>query len=239
MINIKENADLSKLNHSCAHLMAQAIKHLYPKALFWVGPVIEEGFYYDVDLGDEVIKEEDLEKIKREMKKISRDGKRIIRQEISRDEALSLFKDDPYKLDLINNFSSDEVISCYLQGDFTDLCRGPHVDSVKEIKHFELLKVSGAYFKGDSKNKVLQRIYGVCFSNEEDLNAYMNEILEAKARDHRKIGKEQDIFMNSDLVGAGMPLWLPNGAIIRKNLENYIYDKEQALGYDHVYTPCV
>ena len=240
MINIKENKELNVLNHSCAHLMAQAVKHLYPNAKFWVGPVINEGFYYDIDLGDEVIKTEDLPIIEREMKKISKDGKRIVRHEISKDEALEMFKDDPYKIDLINNMDEDNtIISCYTQGDFTDLCRGPHVDTVKELKHFKLLKHSGAYWKGDSKNKVLQRIYGVCFKTEEELNDYLNELEEAKLRDHRKIGKDMEIFMTDDLVGAGMPLWLPNGAIIRKQLENYIYEKEQKLGYNHVYTPCV
>ena len=240
MINIKENKELNVLNHSCAHLMAQAVKHLYPNAKFWVGPVINEGFYYDIDLGDEVIKTEDLPIIEREMKKISKDGKRIVRHEISKDEALEMFRDDPYKIDLINNMDEDStIISCYTQGDFTDLCRGPHVDTVKELKHFKLLKHSGAYWKGDSKNKVLQRVYGVCFKTEEELNDYLNELEEAKLRDHRKIGKDMEIFMTDDLVGAGMPLWLPNGAIIRKQLENYIYEKEQKLGYNHVYTPCV
>ena len=237
--NIKEDEKLNVMNHSCAHLLAQAVKHLYPKALFWVGPVIEEGFYYDIDLGDEVIKVEDLEKIEKEMKKISKDGKRIYREELSREEALEKFKNDPYKIDLINNMDESTIISCYTQGDFTDLCRGPHVESVKQLKYFKLLKVSGAYFKSDSKNKMLQRIYGVCFENEEDLNEYLNYIEEAKQRDHRKIGKEQEIFMNHDLVGAGMPLWLSNGAIVRKQLENYIYNKERKLGYNHVYTPCV
>ena len=151
-----------------------------------------------------------------------------------------MFKDDPYKVDLINNMDEDNtVISCYTQGDFTDLCRGPHVDTVKQLKHFKLLKHSGAYYKGDANNKVLQRIYGVCFKTEEDLSNYLNELEEAKLRDHRKIGKDMEIFMTDDLVGAGMPLWLPNGALIRKQLENYIYEKEQKLGYDHVYTPCV
>ena len=209
MVNIKEDEKLSILNHSCAHLLAQAVKHLYPKAMFWVGPVIEEGFYYDIDLGDEVIKEEDLLKIEKEMKKISKDGKRIVRQEISKEEALEKFKDDPYKIDLISRMDeSDTVISCYTQGDFTDLCRGPHVDTVKVLKHFKLLKFSGAYWKGDSKNKMLQRIYGVCYENEEDLAKHLEEIEEAKQRDHRKIGKEQEIFMTHELVGAGIPLWL-------------------------------
>lgn len=240
MINIKENEKLSVMNHSCAHLLAQAVQHLYPNAKFWVGPVIEEGFYYDIDLGDTVIKEEDLEKIEKEMKKIAKDGKRIVRHELTKEEALERFKNDPYKIDLISRMDENStVISCYTQGDFTDLCRGPHVETVKELKYFKLLKVSGAYWKGDAKNKMLQRIYGVCFDNEEDLNVYLTELAEAKERDHRKIGKDLSIFMTSDLVGKGMPLWLPNGAIIRKQLENYIYEKERKMGYLHVYTPCV
>lgn len=240
MINIKENEKLSVMNHSCAHLLAQAVQHLYPNAKFWVGPVIEEGFYYDIDLGDTVIKEEDLEKIEKEMKKIAKDGKRIVRHELTKEEALERFKNDPYKIDLISRMDENStIISCYTQGDFTDLCRGPHVETVKELKYFKLLKVSGAYWKGDAKNKMLQRIYGVCFDNEEDLNNYLTELSEAKERDHRKIGKDLSIFMTSDLVGKGMPLWLPNGAIIRKQLENYIYEKERKMGYLHVYTPCV
>ena len=237
MINIKENERLSILNHSCAHLMAQAVKHLYPSAKFWVGPVIEEGFYYDIDLGEETLKEEDLERIQKEMKKISKDGKRIVRHEISKEEAFEQFQNDPYKVDLIENMSDDEVISCYTQGDFTDLCRGPHVETVKELKHFKLLKFSGAYYKGDSNNKVLQRIYGVCFETEEDLENHLRELEEAKQRDHRKLGKELELFMSHELVGPGLPLWLPNGATVRTELENYIRSKEKKLGYQHVYTP--
>ncbi len=239
MKNIKEDESLSVLNHSCAHLLAQAVKHLYPEAKFWVGPVIAEGFYYDMDLGSKKLTEEDLPAIEKEMKKISKDGKRIVRKELSRKEALEMFKDDPYKIDLINNMKDDTVISAYTQGDFTDLCRGPHVETVKECKYFKLLKVSGAYYKGDAKNQMLQRVYGVCFKTEEELNAYLQELEEAKERDHRRIGKNLGIFMTHDLVGKGMPLWLPNGALVRKELENYIYRKEQALGYKHVYTPCV
>ena len=159
MINIKEDEQLHKLNHSCAHLLAQAVKHLYPHAKFWVGPVIDEGFYYDIDLGEDSIRDEDIPKIEKEMKKIAKDGKRIVRREISREEALEMFKDDEYKIDLINHMDDSTVISCYTQGDFTDLCRGPHVESVKEIKYFKLLKYSGAYWKNDAKNKMLQRIY--------------------------------------------------------------------------------
>lgn len=237
MKKILEDERLSKLNHSCAHLMAQAIKHLYPNAMFWVGPVIEEGFYYDVDLGDVTLTEEDLPKIEKEMKKIAKDGKRIVRHEISKEEALEMFGKDPYKVDLINRFPDGTVISCYSQGDFTDLCRGPHVDTVKELKYFKLLKFSGAYFKGDAKNKMLQRIYGVCFDTEEDLNEYLQLLEEAKERDHRKIGKDLGIFMFSDLVGKGLPMWLPNGFILRKTLADYIMDKELKLGYKHVMTP--
>ena len=237
MINIKEDKNLSVLNHSCAHLMAQAVKHLYPNAKFWVGPVVEEGFYYDMDLGDIVLTDEDIEKISKEMKKIAKDGKKIIRHEISKQEALEMFKEDPYKIDLIKNMPEDEVISCYSQGDFTDLCRGPHVDNVKMLKNFKLLKFSGAYYKGDSKNKVLQRIYGVCFDTPEALEQHLSELEDAKARDHRKLGKDLGIFMFSDLVGKGLPMWLPNGFIVRRALVDYIMDKEISLGYQHVMTP--
>lgn len=237
MINIKEDKNLSVLNHSCAHLMAQAVKHLYPNAKFWVGPVVEEGFYYDMDLGDTVLTEEDIEKIAKEMKKIAKDGKKIIRHEISKKEALEIFKDDPYKIDLIENMPEDEVISCYSQGDFTDLCRGPHVDNVKLLKNFKLLKFSGAYYKGDSKNKMLQRVYGVCFDTPEALEKHLAELEDAKARDHRKLGKDLGIFMFSDLVGKGLPMWLPNGFIVRRSLVDYIMDKEIFLGYQHVMTP--
>ena len=237
MINIKEDVKLNVLNHSCAHLLAHAIKHLYPNAKFWVGPVIENGFYYDVDLGDKVIREEDFPLIEKEMKKISKSNKLIKRIELSKEEALDTFKDDPYKVDLINGFPDDEVITAYRQDDFIDLCRGPHVETTKMIKYFKLLKVSGAYYKGDSKNKVLQRVYGICFENEEDLSNYLNYLEEMKERDHRKLGKELDIFMISDLVGKGLPMWLPNGATIRRLLQRYITDKEVSLGYQHVVTP--
>ena len=237
MVNIKEDEKLSVMNHSCAHLLAQAVKHLYPKAMFWVGPVIDSGFYYDIDLGDEVIKEEDLEKIEKEMKKISKDGKRIVRHELSKSEAFEMFKDDPYKIDLINRMDeNDTVISCYTQGDFTDLCRGPHVDTVKELKYFKLLKVSGAYWKGDANNKMLQRIYGVCFDTEEGLKEYLNLLEEAKKRDHKKLGKELDLFMISE-YGPGFPFFLPKGMILRNELENFWYREHTKEGYDFVKTP--
>ena len=238
MINIKEDKELSMLNHSCAHLLAQAVKHLYPNAKFWVGPVIEEGFYYDIDLGDISLTEEDLPNIEKEMKKLAKDGKRIVREEISKSEALEKFKDDPYKIDLIERMDEeDTVISMYTQGDFTDLCRGPHVESVKLLKNFKLLKVSGAYWKGDSKNKMLQRIYGICFDTPEKLEEHLKALEEAKERDHRKIGKDLGIYMLSDLVGRGLPMYLPNGFTLWNILENYIRDKELKRGYVHVQTP--
>lgn len=239
MINFKENEQLNTLNHSCAHLMAQAVKHLYPQAKFWVGPVVEEGFYYDIDLGDDVIRDEDLAKIEKEMKKCAKDGKRIVRHEISREEALEQFKDDPYKVDLIERMEPGTNISMYTQGDFTDLCRGPHVDNTKLLKNFKLLKHSGAYWKGDEHNKVLQRIYGVCLPTPEDLDAHLKDLEDAKLRDHRKLGKDLSIFMFSETIGAGLPMWLPNGFTVRRILSDYIMDKELAQGYVHVKTPVV
>ncbi len=237
MVNFKEDEKLNVLNHSCAHLMAQAIKRLYPNALFWVGPVIDTGFYYDIDLGDVKLTEDDLDTISKTMKKIVKEDKLIKREELTKEEALEMFKNDPYKIDLIENMDESAVISCYRQGEFVDLCRGPHVSSTKKCKYFKLLKISGAYYKGDSKNKMLQRIYGVCFETQEDLDKHLEFLEEQKLRDHRKIGKDLKIFMTDDLVGKGLPMWLPNGAIIRRELERYIVDKEISLGYNHVYTP--
>ena len=237
MINIKEDKKLNKLNHSCAHLLAQAVMHLYKDAKLWVGPVIDDGFYYDIDLNGYTLTQEDLEKISKEMKKLVKDGKRIYKQELTKEEALEKFKDNPYKIEIIENIPKDEVISCYTQGDFTDLCRGPHVESVKKCKYFKLLKFSGSYYKGDSKNKVLQRIYGICFETKEELENHLKELEEAKERDHRKIGKELEIFMISDLVGKGLPLWLPNGYTLWRTIQNYITDMEVKHGYKHVHTP--
>ncbi len=234
MINIKEDEKLSPLNHSCAHLMAHAIKNLYPKALFWVGPFIKEGFYYDIDLGDDFIKEEDLEAIEREMKKLAKKNKRIYKEILSRDEALEMFKNDPYKVDLISELEGK--ISVYKQDDFIDLCRGPHVESTKELRHFKLLKVSGAYFKGDSKNKMLQRVYGICFENEEDLKEHLNFLEEVKKRDHKKIGQELELFMISE-YGSGFPFWLPKGMVIRKTLEDFWYKEHIKEGYEFIQTP--
>ena len=237
MKNIKEDKVLMPLNHSCAHLLAEAVKKLYPDAKFWVGPVISDGFYYDIDLNGKTLTDEDLPKIEKEMKKIAKGNKRIVRHELTKEEALEMFKDDPYKIDLINEFPDGEVITCYTQGEFTDLCRGPHVESTKELRNFKLLKCSGAYYKGDSKNKMLQRIYGVCYQNEEDLAEHLQMLEEAKERDHRKLGKDLGIFMMSDLVGRGLPLWLPNGYTLWRTIQNYITEKEVSHGYQHVHTP--
>lgn len=236
MSDFLNDKDLNILNHSCAHVLAQAVKHLYPQAKFWVGPVVEEGFYYDIDLGDQTISDDDLPKIEKEMKKICKDGKRIVRHEVSKEEALEEFKDDEYKLDLINGLE-DGTITTYSQGDFTDLCRGPHVETVKLCKNFKLIKHSGAYWKGDKNNKVLQRIYGVCFPTKEELEAHLQLLEEAKERDHRKLGKELGIFMFADIVGKGLPMWLPNGFTVRRLLSDYIMNKELELGYEHVMTP--
>lgn len=236
MSDFLNDKDLNTLNHSCAHVLAQAVKHLYPQAKFWVGPVVEEGFYYDIDLGDQTISDDDLPKIEKEMKKICKDGKRIVRHEVSKEEALEEFKDDEYKLDLIDGLE-DGTITTYSQGDFTDLCRGPHVETVKLCKNFKLIKHSGAYWKGDKNNKVLQRIYGVCFPTKEELEAHIQLLEEAKERDHRKLGKELGIFMFADIVGKGLPMWLPNGFTVRRLLSDYIMNKELELGYEHVMTP--
>lgn len=235
MVDFKEDAKLSVLNHSCAHMMAQAVKRLYPQAKFWVGPVVSEGFYYDIDLGNDVIKDEDLEKIEKEMKKIAKDGKRITRKELSKEEALELFQDDFYKLELINGLD-DQVITCYQQGEFIDLCRGPHVETLKELKNFKLLKHSGAYWKGDANNKMLQRIYGVCFETKEALDEHLFLLEEAKKRDHKKLGRELDLFMMSEYA-PGMPFFLPNGMILRNQLENFWYQEHTKETYKFIKTP--
>ncbi|MDD7467365.1 MAG: threonine--tRNA ligase [Floccifex porci] len=237
LVNILEDEHLSTLNHSCAHMMAQAVRHLYPNAKFWVGPVVAEGFYYDMDLGDVSLKDEDLLKIEKEMKKIAKDGKRIVRKEISKEEALEMFGDDEYKVDLINRLE-EGTISCYSQGDFTDLCRGPHVESVKMCKNFKLLKHSGAYWKGDSNNKMLQRVYGICFDTKEQLEAHLEALEEAKKRDHKKLGKEMELFMLSEYA-PGMPIMLPNGMIFRNILEQFWYQEHTKEGYQFIKTPII
>lgn len=237
-IDFRTDPQLHDLNHSTAHLMAHAIKRLYPQAKFWVGPVVEEGFYYDIDLGEAVISEADLPEIEKMMKKISKENKRIYREEISKEEALERFKNDEYKIDLIKRLDQeDEIISVYKQGEWEDLCRGPHVESTRVMKHFKLQKVAGAYWKGDANNKMLQRIYGFSFPDQAGLDDYLNRIEEAKQRDHRKLGKELDLFFVLPEVGQGLPFWKPRGATIRRIIERYITDKEISLGYQHVYTP--
>ncbi|KIL53265.1 threonyl-tRNA synthase [Jeotgalibacillus alimentarius] len=231
---------LEVMRHSAAHLMAQAVKRLYPDAKFGVGPVIEGGFYYDIDT-ESSISTEDLPRIEKEMKKITGDNINVEREVVSRDEAVSRFEEinDPYKLELIEAIPAEEDVSIYKQGEFFDLCRGIHVPSTKHIKEFKLLSVAGAYWRGDSDNKMLQRIYGTAFFNKEDLQHHLDMLEEAKQRDHRKIGKELDLFTSSQLVGQGLPIWLPKGATIRRTIERYIVDKEISLGYDHVYTPAL
>lgn len=229
---------LEVLRHSSAHLMAQAIKRLFKNAKFGVGPVIEGGFYYDVDV-EESITSEDLVDIEKEMKKIVNENLQISRVEVSRNEAIARFKeiDDPYKLELIEVIPEDQQVTIYEQGEFFDLCRGVHVPSTGKIKEFKLLSVAGAYWRGDSKNKMLQRIYGTSFYKKADLEEHLRLLEEAKERDHRKIGKELNLFMTSQKVGQGLPLWLPKGATVRRTIERYIVDKEVSLGYNHVYTP--
>ncbi|MDW4110799.1 threonine--tRNA ligase [Staphylococcus saprophyticus] len=227
---------LEVLRHSTAHLMAQALKRLYGEVHFGVGPVIEGGFYYDFDM-EESISSDDFEKIEKTMKQIANENYPIERKVVSRNEAKAFFSDDPYKQELIDAIPEDENVTLYIQGEFTDLCRGVHVPSTSKIKEFKLLSTAGAYWRGDSNNKMLQRIYGTAFFDKKDLKAHLQMLEERKERDHRKIGKELELFSNNPLVGAGLPLWLPNGATIRREIERYIVDKEVSMGYDHVYTP--
>ncbi len=225
------------LNHSSAHLMAEAIKNLYPKANFGVGPAISEGFYYDVDFYED-ISSSDLEKIENEMSRLSKQNEKITGREVSYEEALEIFKDDSYKIELIKELKG-EPITVYTQGNFTDLCRGGHVSSTGVIKHFKLLSIAGAYWRGDSKNKMLTRVYGVSFFNKDELANHLVILEERKERDHRKLGRELEIFMHDQKAGQGLPFWLKNGATIRRVIERYITDKEISLGYEHVYTPVI
>jgi len=234
----KDPESLEIMRHSAAHLMAQAIKRLYKNVKLGVGPVIENGFYYDIDL-DESITPEDLPKIEKEMKKIINENLEIVRKVVSREEAIQMYKEigDEYKLELIEAIPENETVTIYEQGEFFDLCRGVHVPSTGKIKEFKLLSIAGAYWRGDSDNKMLQRIYGTAFFTKAELAAHLKMLEEAKERDHRKLGKELGIFSINQLVGQGLPLWLPKGATVRRTIERYIVDKEISLGYDHVYTP--
>ncbi|NDI35843.1 threonine--tRNA ligase [Chengkuizengella sediminis] len=240
IVTLDSEEGLEVYRHSTAHLMAQAIKRLFGEknVKLGIGPVIENGFYYDIDL-DQSITPEDLSKIEKEMKKIINENLKISRREVSREEALNIYTelDDPLKLELIQDLPEDSVITIYDQGEFFDLCRGPHLPSTSKIKAFKLLSVAGAYWRGDSKNKMLQRIYGTAFPKKADLDEHLHLLEEAKKRDHRKLGKEFKMFTFSQEVGQGLPLWLPNGAKLRRTLERYIVDLEERLGYNHVYTP--
>ncbi len=233
----KDADSLYVLRHSSAHLLAQALRRIYgAEVYFGVGPAIDGGFYYDFDM-DVKINEDDLKNIEKEMKKLISENHKIEGREVSREEALEIFAKDPYKVELINDLPEDETITIYTQGEFTDLCRGGHVSSTAKIKEFKLLSVAGAYWRGNSDNKMLQRIYGTAFYTKDALADHLQKLEEAKERDHRKLGKELGIFTTTQQVGAGLPLWLPNGATIRRTIERYIVDKEVEAGYDHVYTP--
>ena len=225
------------LNHSCSHLLASAVKKLYPQACFGVGPAIEEGFYYDINPGNNVkITEEDLVKIEKEMKHIAASDVEFKRIEVSKKQALELFKEDKYKMEIISELPETETITCYQHAEFIDLCRGPHVTSTKWLKFCKLLAISGAYWRGDSKNEQLQRIYGTCFFSEEELNKHLENLKEREARDHRKLGRELELFMLSE-YGPGFPFWLPKGMVLRKQLEDYWFKVHTREGYQFIQTP--
>ncbi|EMB79938.1 threonyl-tRNA synthetase [Streptococcus mutans 5SM3] len=229
---------LDILRHSAAHLFAQAARRLFPDIHLGIGPAIQDGFYYDTDNEAGQISNEDLPRIEEEMKKIVKENFPSVREEVTKDEAREIFKNDPYKLELIEEHSEDEGgLTIYRQGEYVDLCRGPHVPSTGRIQVFHLLNVAGAYWRGDSNNAMMQRIYGTAWFDKKDLKTYLKRLEEAKERDHRKLGKELDLFMISQEVGQGLPFWLPDGATIRRIIERYITDKEVASGYQHVYTP--
>ncbi|MBR2130208.1 threonine--tRNA ligase [Aerococcus sp.] len=236
IVDPKHDDALGILRHSTAHLMAQAMKRLYPGIKFGVGPAIETGYYYDTDQ-EKQITEEDLPVIEAEMAKIVKENYPIERREVTRAEANEIFADDEYKLEIIADLPEDETLTVYSQGEFTDLCRGIHVPSTGYIKEFKLLSVAGAYWRGNSDNKMMQRVYGTAFFEKRDLKEFIKQREEAKERDHRKLGKELDIFMVNPEVGSGLPFWLPKGATVRRIIERYIVDKEESLGYEHVYTP--
>ncbi|MEY8445977.1 threonine--tRNA ligase [Enterococcus ratti] len=228
---------LGLVRHSAAHLMAQAMRRLYPTIHFGVGPAIESGFYYDTDNGENQISAEDLPAVEAEMMKIVKENLPIERRVLSKKEALEIFASDPYKVELIRELPESEVITAYQQGEFIDLCRGPHVPSTGRIQVFKLLSVAGAYWRGNSNNQMMQRVYGTAFFDKKELKEFICLREEARERDHRKLGKELELFMVSPQVGSGLPFWLPKGATIRRTIERYIVDKEISLGYQHVYTP--
>ncbi|MDP6170341.1 MAG: TGS domain-containing protein, partial [Candidatus Marinimicrobia bacterium] len=226
------------LLHSTAHLMAQAVKQLFPDAKVTIGPTIENGFFYDFDL-EVSFSDEILEKIEKKMKELARSKQEIVRQEVSVGEAVDVFNElgESYKVEIIEQINTDDIIAIYKQSDFTDLCRGPHVSNTSKIKYFKLLSTSGAYWRGDENNKMLQRIYGTVFSTKEALKTHLQNLEEAKKRDHRKLGKELKLFTFDDEVGPGLPLWLPNGAVMVEELEKLAKESEHKAGYDLVRTP--
>lgn len=242
---MQENAELQKMRHTLSHVMAAAVKELYPTTTFGVGPAIDNGFYYDIDFGDTKVSEADLPKIEKKMRGIIAQGCTMVRREESREDALSWAKENgqKYKIELINDLPEDETISFYDMVSpngkilFSDLCKGPHVESFKEIGAFKLIRVAGAYWRGDEKREMLSRIYGVAFASEEELNDYLKQQEEAKARDHRKLGKELDLFCFSDLVGAGLPLFTPRGTILRDLLNEFTQGYRLRCGYKKVCIP--
>ena len=225
--------------HTTSHVMAQAIKRLYKNVKLAIGPAIDNGFYYDID-SEKPFTTDDLVKIEEEMMKIVKEGYSLEYREMDRKEAIKYYEDlgEIYKVEILKDLGDDvEKVSFYKQGEFEDLCKGPHIPSIKPIKAIKLLSVSGAYWRGNEKNKMLQRIYGVSFPKKSMLDEHLEKLKEAKERDHRKIGKEQELFMTHELVGSGLPIFLPNGAVIKRILERYIVDKEIEQGYNHVYSP--
>ena len=236
-----EEEELEVLRHSAAHIMAQAVKRLYPDAHFAYGPATEKGFHYDIDMGDVHLTEEDLPAIEAEMQKIVKENLAFKVYPLSREEAVKLMKDrgEIYKVEHISDLDENAVITFYQQGDYIDMCVGPHLCYTKALKAFKLTTISGAYWKNDQKNKMLTRLNGVAFRNTEELKEYERQVEEAKARDHRRIGRDMQLFMTDDLIGKGLPMFLPKGYTIWMELENYIKEKERMLGYQHVMTPCV
>ena len=236
-----QEEELHVLRHTAAHILAQAVKELYPQAHFAYGPATENGFYYDVDLGDVKLNEGDLAKIEAQMNKIVKQNLPIKAFTLAREEAIALMQErgEIYKVEHIGDLPEDAVISFYQQGDYIDMCVGPHLTYTKGLKAFKITQQSGAYWKNDANNKMLTRINGVAFASQEELDEYLKQQEEAKARDHRKIGKEMGLFMTDELVGRGMPMFLPRGYTVWQELENYIKEKERKLGYQHVMTPCV
>ena len=238
LLTFADEGGAHTFRHTASHVLAAAVKRLYPNTKLTIGPAIENGFYYDFD-SDTTFTPDVLEKIEAEMKKVVKENAKLERYTLPRAEALEFMKDEPYKVELINDLPEDAEISFYKMGDFTDLCAGPHLFSTGAIKAFKLTACNSAYWRGDSKNKVLQRIYGTAFPKKEDLDVYLEKLAEAKRRDHRKIGKDLGLFMTDELVGRGMPMFLPKGYTLWRILENYIRDKELRSGYQHVLTPCV